>query len=60
MALVKIYDAEGNEFEREAVDARECMAAGGYSLEPPATNPADTGDADDPKPDGGGKAARKK
>jgi hypothetical protein len=33
MALVTIYDKEGNEFQKETVDARECVEVLGYTYE---------------------------
>ncbi len=33
MALVKCYDHEGNEHNKESVDARECIAHCGFTLE---------------------------
>ena len=35
MALVKVYDLDGHEFEKEPVDARECVKIMGWSLTPP-------------------------
>lgn len=35
MALVKVYDLEGNEHAKESVDARECVKEMGWSLAPP-------------------------
>jgi hypothetical protein len=35
MALVKVYDLEGNEHTKESVDARECVKEMGWSLTPP-------------------------
>ena len=35
MALVKVYDLDGQEFEKESVDARECVRIMGWSLTPP-------------------------
>lgn len=35
MALVTIYDKEGNAKLKEAVDARECVATGEYFMSPP-------------------------
>lgn len=34
--MVKVYTPEGIEEERDAVDARECVAHCGYRYEPPA------------------------
>ncbi len=33
MALVKIYDADGVEFQKESVDARECVETGEFTYE---------------------------
>jgi hypothetical protein len=35
MALVKVFDLEGNEHTKESVDARECVKEMGWSLTPP-------------------------
>jgi hypothetical protein len=35
MALVKVYDLDGIEHEKESVDARECCREMGWSLTPP-------------------------
>lgn len=35
MALVKVYDLDGQEHEKESVDARECVKFMGWSLTPP-------------------------
>jgi hypothetical protein len=34
MALVKVYDLEGKEHEKESVDAQECVKEMGWSLTP--------------------------
>ena len=34
MALVKVYDAEGVEFEKEYIDARECVDSGLFTYDP--------------------------
>lgn len=39
MALVKVYDLDGQEHEKESVDARECVQVLGWSLTP---KPAET------------------
>lgn len=39
MALVKCYDAEGNEFQKESVDVRECVAHCGFTLQPVQKSP---------------------
>jgi DNA-binding transcriptional regulator LsrR (DeoR family) len=33
--IIKVYDLEGNEHEKESVDARECCAEMGWSLTAP-------------------------
>lgn len=33
MALIKIYDADGVEFEKEHIDARECVDGGLFTYE---------------------------
>jgi len=33
MALVTVYDQDGNEFQKESVDARECIEALGFTYE---------------------------
>jgi hypothetical protein len=35
MSLMKVYDLDGQEFEKESVDARECVREMGWSLTPP-------------------------
>lgn len=35
MTMVTVYDPEGNEHQREAVDARECVESLKWSMEPP-------------------------
>jgi len=49
MATLIIYDADGKAFEREAVDARECLASGFYHVEKPEARlePCDSVNADD-------------
>lgn len=36
MALVKVYDLDGQEHEKESVDARECVQVLGWSMTSPA------------------------
>lgn len=45
MALVKVYDLDGQEHEKESVDARECCQILGWSLSP---KPAETLTDDEP------------
>lgn len=43
MALVKVYDLDGQEHEKESVDARECVQILGWTHEPgkePESDPA--------------------
>lgn len=35
MALVTIYDKDGKPYQKESVDARECLAMGEYFSQPP-------------------------
>jgi hypothetical protein len=37
MALVNVYDPQGNEHEKETTDARECVREMGWTMEPPET-----------------------
>lgn len=51
MALVKVYDLDGQEHEKESVDARECVQVLGWSLTPkPAetTEQAEPAEGDEP------------
>ncbi|MFZ3286549.1 MAG: hypothetical protein WA191_06830 [Telluria sp.] len=45
MALVTCYDAEGNPHQKEPVDARECVANCGYSMNPPNGDAAQPSEA---------------
>ena len=40
MALVTIYDKDGKEYQKESVDARECLAVGEYFSQPPVVDKA--------------------
>ena len=33
--MIKVYDKDGNEFQKETVDARECVDVLGWSYEKP-------------------------
>lgn len=44
MALVKVYDLDGQEHEKESVDARECVQVLGWSLTPKPAEPAEGGE----------------
>lgn len=35
MALVKCYDPQGNEHQKEPVDAKECVKNCGFTMTPP-------------------------
>lgn len=36
---MRVYPPDGNPVEMDAVDARECVARCGYTLEPPTPSP---------------------
>ena len=40
MALVTCFDPEGVEYQKEPVDARECVKHCGFTLTPPESKPA--------------------
>lgn len=40
MAIVKVYDKEGKEYEKETVDARECCKIMGWTMTKPEVIPA--------------------
>jgi len=41
MAFVTIYDKDGQAYQKESVDARECLAVGEYFSQPPVVDKAD-------------------
>ena len=38
MAFVTIYDKDGQAYQKESVDARECLAVGEYFSQPPVVD----------------------
>lgn len=65
MALVAVYDKEGNKKMKEPVDARECVEHLGFTLEPPEVKAEAQQEAVEPveptdsgKPSKGGKKGK--
>ena len=48
MALIKVYDLDGQEHEKESVDARECCAVLGWTMEPQEPAIAEPIEPDEP------------
>jgi hypothetical protein len=47
MGLVTCYDAQGGEYQKEPVDARECVKHCGFTLTPPQLEPVGADSAPD-------------
>lgn len=57
MALVTCYDPQGVEYQKEPVDARECVKHCGFTMTPPRLEPAGAGATPDASASGGSESA---